>query len=166
MEFRSSLSEATISGMDGKPWRLYPVLMALMLGTVLTAGCWAEKKPATWSSATAPEQFERLFWDSVKAKDWQEVQNRLAPNFVSQSRAGTEDKAAFLARLQRMELQEVSIGDVQVQSNGADMVVTYTLSMSGSSGGQPMAAGPVRMMSVWQQVKRGWIMIAHTETGS
>jgi uncharacterized protein DUF4440 len=135
-------------------------LCALMLATLLTAGCWAEKKPATWTSATAPEQFERLFWDSVKAKDWKEVRNRLAPTFVSQSSRGAEDKEATLARLQTMDLQQVSIGDIQVQTNGADMVVTYRISMSGSLGGQPLVVEQARMMSVWQQVKRGWIMIA------
>ena len=126
-----------------------------------STGCFEEKKVATWSSATGPEAYERLFWESVKQKDWKEVRNRLAPSFVAISTADTLDKEATLTHFQKMQLDQFSIGEVEVHPNGAEMVVTYSISTHGTLDGHPLDLNGARMMSVWQQVKGGWIMIAH-----
>jgi len=45
----------------------------------LICGCtiWPQK-PAAWSNATGAEQFERLWWQDVKDKNWSEVEQRLS----------------------------------------------------------------------------------------
>jgi uncharacterized protein DUF4440 len=134
--------------------------IALLLAALLLAGC-GSPKPNTWSGATGAEQFERLFWQSVQKKEWNDVEHHLAASFVMSTPAGRLDREAALANLQQLDVQEFSLGDVDVRPAGSDMIVTYTVTLRGTAGGRPLPSEPVHMMSVWQQVKHGWIMIAH-----
>jgi hypothetical protein len=43
--------------------------------------------------------------------------------------------------------------------------VSYTIAMRGTIAGQPLPSEPVRMMSVWQKQKAGWMAIAHSVLG-
>jgi hypothetical protein len=66
--------------------------------------------------------------------------------------------------LKSLSLADYTLGDFNTTSNGADLVVTYTARVSGTSKGQPLPAEPIRMMTVWQQVTKNWVAIAHSET--
>jgi hypothetical protein len=46
--------------------------------------------------------------------------------------------------------------------NGSTIVVTYSISLVGTSGSQPLPSAPLRMMTVWQQQKSGWVILAHS----
>lgn len=145
--------------------RLLPLLVLSLLLSALLSACtiWKEQTPPTWKSATGAEDFERLFWQAVKAKDWTQVERRLAATFVAVDREGTHDREATMARLRQLDLEDYSIGEVEVRPNGADMTVTYTMAMRGNYKGKPLPAGPFRMLTVWQQAKDGWIAIAHSD---
>ncbi len=122
---------------------------------------WAEKKTAGWSQATSGEQIERLFWQDVKEKNWQSVNQRLAPLMVSMNGAATFDKAATLDYLKTLDLKDFQIGELKTETAGADLIVTYTIACKGTTAGQPFPESPLRMMTVWQQTKKGWIIVAH-----
>lgn len=140
-------------------------LLPLLLLSLLLSACtiWKEQTPPTWKSATGAEDFERLFWQSVKAKDWMQVERRLAATFVAVDREGTHDREATIALLKQLELEDYSIGEVAVRPNGSDMTVTYSMTMRGTYKGKPLPAEPFRMLTVWQQAKEGWIAIAHSD---
>ena len=106
------------------------------------------------------------FWREVKAKNWTELERHLAGNFVSASTRGTRDRAATVEYLKQLQLDEYSLGDFQVELNGQALVVNYSLTATGTIEGRPLPAGPVRMMSVWQQQKSGWTAIAHSTIGT
>src|SRR5437016_217949 len=114
------------------PW---PLLLFLFL----TSGCtiWPAK-PAAWSNATGAEQFERLWWQDVKDKNWSEVEQRLSGTYTAQIDGKTLDRAQMLARLKQMEISEFSLGDVSIQPSGDAAVITYFLDVRGSSGDQPL----------------------------
>ncbi len=142
----------------------------LLLGgavAVLAActGCtmWKEKPATSWSRATAGEHFERLMWRHVQHKEWTEFERHLAPNFVSLDANGTHDRAAFLESVKAVGLTDYTLGDFNTQTNGPDMTVTYTVQMRGTIRGQPLPPQPMQMMTVWQQVNKGWVAIAHSE---
>lgn len=138
--------------------------IALVLCLVVPAlGCWADKQPPTWKSATGPEAYEKLFWDEVKAKNWAEVERHLGATFVAVDAEGKHDRAQSMELFKQLELQDYSLGEVEATPNGADMMVTYTIVMRGTYKGQPLPATPFRMLSVWQQVKGGWIAVAHAD---
>lgn len=52
-----------------------------------------------------------------------------------------------------------------VELNAHALVVTYTINLRGTMAGQPLPTNPLRLMSVWQQQKSGWVVIAHSVAG-
>jgi len=102
-------------------------------------------------------------WRDVKEQRWARVEAHLAPSFVSMNGSGTRGRAATLDYLKSLSLAEYTLGDFKTTTNGADMVVTYTARVAGTFRGQPLPAEPIRMMTVWQQVTRNWVAIAHSE---
>lgn len=145
---------------------------------VFLAGCAGEPKHPTWKNATGAEQHERLMWQAIKAKQWKEVQFRMAPMFVGVAADGKKyDRAGWMAFWKSAPLQDYSIGEVTVDPAGTDMVVSYVLvfnsktagdsrSSENSNGGDNNigSSPPVRVVSVWQQVKSGWMMTATSLT--
>lgn len=115
-----------------------------------------------FSEATGGEDLERVFWKEVKEEYWTEVDRVLASNYLGTTPAETLDRAAALAQYQQWRLKNYSLGDVRTELNGPTVVVTYTITLVGSAGSQPLPSAPLRMMSVWQEQKTGWVMIAHS----
>ena len=135
---------------------------ALVLCAVLPlASCWEEKQPATWKSASGPEALEKLFWDEIKAKNWAEVERHVAATYVGMGPHGTVDRAAFMEHMKQLEIDDYTLGNVESKPNGSDMMVIYDITVQGKLGGQPLPPVPFHMMSIWQQVKGGWIQVAH-----
>ncbi len=108
---------------------------------------WKEPKNHTWVTATGAEQYEHLLWKAVKDKDWLAVESHIASNFVYQDASGTKDKAQRLADLKQLSNVDTNIADVNVTASGIDAIVTYSV-------------GTSRIMSLWQQQKKGWALIA------
>ena len=141
-------------------------LCALAAALAACSACtmWKEKPANSWSSATGGEHFERLMWRDVKAQHWAEVESHLAPTFVSLYPSTARDRAATMDYLKSLSLADYTLGDFNTTTNGADMVVIYTARVTGTYKGQPLPAEPIRMMTVWQQVTKNWVAIAHSET--
>jgi hypothetical protein len=64
-------------------------------------------------------------------------------------------------------LKEYSLGDLKTELNGSTIVVTYTITLTGTAGNgtagsQPLPPSPQSIMTVWQQQKAGWVAIAHS----
>jgi ketosteroid isomerase-like protein len=141
------------------------VVVLIFAGTFQACTLWAEHPVKNWTDVTGGESLERNFWMEVKAKNWTELEKHVAGNFITASVAGTRDKASALDRLKQLQVDDFSIGDIQVELNGESLVVTYSLTLKGSAGGTPLSGDPRRMMSVWQKQKSGWVIIAHSTLG-
>lgn len=132
----------------------------------LGSGCtlWREKKTVNhWADATGGEGLERSFWKDVEDKNWNDLRMHLAGNYVAISAAESSmDRDATLQHLQQLQLEDYSLGDFQVELNSDTLVVTYTVTMHGRLAGQPLPPQPIRMMTVWQKQKAGWLAIAHS----
>jgi hypothetical protein len=138
-------------------------LYLLAGAAILIAGCGGWKsRPSSWSNATGAEQFERLWWTEVKAKHWKELGFRMAVTYVWISDDGIRDREQTLAYLQQLEVEEFTLGDVDVRPNGNDLIITYSLTMRARLAGQPINIERVPMMTVWQRQKSGWVAIAHS----
>jgi uncharacterized protein DUF4440 len=136
-------------------------LLAASLAAVGMSGCtiYGEKKPATLQSTTSAEQYERIFWSSVKARNWQKVTGLLAANVMYNVGGKVLSKDQVIPYLQGANIADFNISGMVVKPNGPDMTLSYTLQIS-------TAGGPVQTytaISVWQQVGQGWILIVHTE---
>lgn len=116
-----------------------------------------------FSQATGAEDLERMFWKALQAKDWKELDYRLAANFVSASPSGLMDKPQTLEHLKQFSVEEYSLGDFRTEMNGETFTVVYTLTLRGSDkNGHPLPPTALRCMSVWQEQKKGWVEIAHS----
>ena len=136
-------------------------LLAAALVTVGLSGCtiFGEKKPPTLQSTTSAEQYERLFWSAVKAKNWQQLPGMLAANVMYNAGGKLLSKDQVVPYLQGLNISDFTISNLVVKPNGADMTLSYTLQLSSASG--PLQT--LTAISVWQQVAQGLILIAHTE---
>lgn len=135
------------------------IVMLSLLGCTLY-----KERPATnFAGVTGGEGLETIFWKNVKAKDWVTIDRVLASNFVGVNPDGRFSSAAWLEHIKQVELKDYSISNLQIQMNGNTFVSTYDITMAGTIGGQPIQATPIHHMSVWQQQKSGWVLIAHSE---
>jgi len=146
--------------------RLASACTLSLFAALALASCtmWKEKPVTAWSSATGAEQFERLLWKDVQAKNWNSVEQHLASTFVSVTASGTRDRAATLEHWKQLSLDEYAMGEVQVTPSGDIAIVTYTVTLKGSYAGQPLPPGPYRIMTIWQKQQKGWAATAHTAT--
>ncbi len=138
-------------------------LLCAVVVLLLTSACTIapEKPKPGWNMATSGEQYERLFWESVKAKNWRDVEQHLSGTVVAQSPNGVANKAQLMEHIRKFDLGDYSLGEFQTETAGADIIVTYVFTGKGTIAGQPLPDKPIRMMTVWQQAKKGMIMTAH-----
>jgi hypothetical protein len=135
----------------------FVVMAFLMLGCM---GGGPPKHP-TWKNATGAEQYERLMWQSIRDKDWKEVEYRLAPTFVGVTASGQAlDRTAWLGYWKSLPIKDFSLAELSVQPQGGDMTVTYIFHSTANLG----AGAGLRVVSVWQQVKHGWILTTTSMT--
>jgi hypothetical protein len=169
------------------PYKKAPTAVVL-LSLALLAGCAGSPKHPTWKNATGSEQYERLMWQAMKSQQWKDVASHLAPMFVGVGADGRKyDREGWMAYWKSARLGDYSLGEVMVDPAGTNMVVSYVLVISqqpaahttnkadptggnngiGTSGvaDNTVASNqPLRVLSVWQQVKSGWIMTASSFT--
>jgi hypothetical protein len=141
---------------------------ALMFTLTLTPACtfYGDHPARALSEATGGEGLERVFWKEVQAANWVEVERALASNYAGVTPGGTLDRAAALEQYRGWQLKDYALGDLKTELNGSTIVVTYTITLNGTSnasaGSQPLPSAPQHMMTVWQQQKKGWVVIAHS----
>lgn len=139
-------------------------LVAVAVLSLFLMSCTLYSKPKKgFAGATGGEQLEKQFWNDVQAKDWKDLGPRLAPEFVSTGTDGRRDRAASLERWKQWNLQSVSVTDIQVESAGADFVVTADVTVNGTLGGQTAPSQSTHSMTVWQQVSKGFVAVAHSD---
>lgn len=136
-------------------------LLAGSLAASGLSGCtvFGVKNPPTVKTTTSAEQYERLYWDAVKAKKWPRVPGFLAANVAYSAGGKVMTKDEVEPYLQALGLADYTLTGVTIKPNGPDMTVTYTLQLSTGNG--PMQT--LNAISVWQQVSGGYVLTVHTE---
>jgi hypothetical protein len=143
-----------------------PVSLILMLTFALmsTPSCtfYGDHPARAFSDATGGEGLERVFWKEVQSANWVEVERALASNYSGVTPGGTFDHSAAIEQYRQWQLKDYALGDLKTELNGNTIVVTYTITLNGTGGSQPLPSAPQHMMTVWQQQKQGWVAIAHS----
>jgi hypothetical protein len=149
-----------------------PVFLAsslLILLLIFAPACtlYSDRPARSLSEATGGEGLERVFWKNVQAANWAEVERALASNYAGETPGGTLDRSAALEQYRSWQLKDFALGDLKTELNGNTIVVTYTITLNGISsngtgGSKALPATPQHMMTVWQQQKAGWVVIAHS----
>ncbi len=143
-----------------------PLISMLTVALILTSACtfYGDHPAKAFAEATGGEGLERVFWKNVQASNWVEIERAIASNYAGVTPTGTVDRAATLDQYRNWQLKDYSLGDLKTELNGSTIVVTYTVTLNGTAGSQPLPSGPQHMMTVWQQQKAGWVAIAHSVT--
>ena len=139
-------------------------LLSLLISLMLLSACtfYGDRPARAFSEATGGEGLERVFWKQLKAANWTEVERALASNYMGITPSGSLDRDATIAQYRQWQLKDYSLGDLRTELNGSTIVVTYTITLNGIAGSQPLPSAPQHMMTVWQQQKAGWVAIAHS----
>jgi len=148
------------------PWAV--VISGIGLACLFVAiGCMGggEPKHPTWKNATGAEQYERLMWQAVRDKDWKNIEYHLAPTFVGVNARGQAlDRTAWLGYWKDTQIRDFSIAELTVQPAGTGMVVTYILHAGASQDAASAPGAGLRVVSVWQQIKHGWVLTTTSMT--
>jgi hypothetical protein len=142
-------------------------MIRLLIAAVLilsVSGCTIGKEPKhqAFKNATGAEQHERLMWQAIRGKNWVDVEQHLAATFAGVDAEGKQyDRAGWVQRWKATPLRDFSMGEVTVQPNGADMVLTYELHLDEGANGANKA---LRVVAVWQQLTKGWVLISQSST--
>jgi len=137
--------------------------ISLLLSLLLPLAACTEGKPPqsqNWSQATGAEAYERLWWKAIQDGDFKTAKWRLASIYTLTTPSGIQDREQAEHYFEKMNLTSINLGELEVKPHGADMVVTYVATVQTRS-----SPGPQRfyMMTVWQEAKKGWMAIAHSE---
>src|SRR5437868_2648279 len=119
--------------------------------------------PATVADATITDQ-EKKVWDAIKSKDYDALGNLLTDDFIYVSADGLQNKAEAIKGVKDFNPTDYTFSDWKVTPIDKDAaIVTYKLTVKGTSGGQPIPDTPIRGGSVW--VNRGgkWVAIFHQD---
>jgi hypothetical protein len=144
------------------------LIVVLIILTLAPACTFYGDHPArAMSEATGGEGMERVFWKDVQTGNWVEIERALASNYAGIMPTGTLDRSAALEQYRSWQLKDYGLGDLKTELNGTTIVVTYTITLNGvtsngTAGSQPLPSTPQHMMTVWQQQKAGWVVIAHS----
>lgn len=123
-----------------------------------SVACTMWSKPAKgWSGATGGENIEKLFWDDVVNKNFAKVEAHVASSFSGIGPAGPMDRAAFLQQLHSQPITAVTLSDCTNRLNGADVIIACISQRTGAT------PEKVSTLSVWQEYKKGWLLVAHSE---
>lgn len=157
---RSRYNLAMHSSIANRPVFLgWMLSLSIALGSLPACTFYGEHPASSYDEATGGESLERVFWKHVAAGNWTEVERALASNYSAIWPSGVLNRAAALDQYRKWSVKDYSLGDLKTELNGATIVVTYTIMLKGTTGSQQLP-GSSRMMTVWQQQKKGWIIIA------
>jgi hypothetical protein len=137
------------------------IAAAAFLAVLLTS-CTAYKAPkhATWKNTTSVEEMERLYWQAIKDKDWINVEAHTASSYTNVAPGAVSNKQQIIEFYKGMNLLEYSLGDFEVVDHAGTTTVTYRSTATFEIQGKHFGPVTYQNMSVWQQQKKGWAMIA------
>src|SRR3954468_6967485 len=119
---------------SAKTCSLFSLCVFVPFVVCLALGCSGAPKHPSWKTATGAEQHERLLWESIQKKDWNEVERHLSPTFVGVSARGELfDRAGWLPYWKSGPPEEFALGEQSVQPEGPDMKVSYILQVGGAA---------------------------------
>jgi len=146
------------------PPRLTYMTGALLLLSMLGCTVWKPPTKTGWTSATSPEQFERLMWEAVQAGNMKEVTQHLGSSFIVIAPDGRRDRDGQVEFLRSLHLTGFQISDLESNPAGDHAIVTYTLTLQGAVAGRPLPGRPLRVLTMWEVATHGWVEVAQSIT--
>ncbi len=134
---------------------------------VLVAGWWASSSPSSASVGPTAQGkvLVQRFFTLLHNRDTKGLNALLAPSFqVVRANGGVQDKASYLADPPRIAV--FAISKLKGSQAGGVLVVSYQVAVAETVAGikQPTTWAP--RLSVFQQQKGAWHLVAHANFGA
>jgi hypothetical protein len=107
------------------------------------------------------EKMERQMWADFKAKNWKEVESKIADGFQSVHPDGARNRAGEISLIEKLNLGEISFSNFKSTVNGDNIVVTYLIAVQETIDGKQLSRKPAPRLSVWKKGTSGWQWICH-----
>ena len=104
---------------------------------------------------------ERQRWADFKAKNWKEVESKIADGFQSVHPDGARNRAGEISLIEKLNLGEISFSNFKSTTNGDNIVVTYMVAVQETIDGKQLSRKPAPRLSVWKKGTSGWQWICH-----
>lgn len=84
-------------------------LIAVILAALLLGSCtmWREHPAHAWSETTGGEGLEQLLWQDVKTKNWKELEQHMAGNYVAVTPQLRLNREGMLQHLNQVNLRSI-----------------------------------------------------------
>jgi len=107
------------------------------------------------------EKMERQMWADFKAKNWKEVESKIADGFQSVHPDGARNRAGEISLIEKLNLGEISFSNFKSTVNGDNIVITYLIAVQETIDGKQLSRKPAQRLSVWKKGTHGWQWICH-----
>ena len=107
------------------------------------------------------EKMERQMWADFKAKNWKEVESKIADGFQSVHPDGARSRAGEISLIEKLNLGEIAFSNFKSTTSGDNIVVTYMISVQEMIDGKQLSRKPAPRLSVWKKGTHGWQWICH-----
>ena len=107
------------------------------------------------------EKMERQMWVDFKAKNWKEVESKIADGFQSVHPDGARNRAGEISLIEKLNLGEISFSNFKSTVNGDNIVITYLIAVQETIDGKQLSRKPAQRLSVWKKGTHGWQWICH-----
>jgi len=107
------------------------------------------------------EKMERQMWADFKAKNWKEVESKIAEGFQSIHPDGARNRAGEISLIEKLNLGEIAFSNFKSTTNGDNIVVTYMISVQEMIDGKQLSRKSAPRLSVWKKGTHGWQWICH-----
>jgi len=107
------------------------------------------------------EKMERQMWADFKAKNWKEVESKIADGFQSVHPDGARNRAGEISLIEKLNLGDVALSNFKSTTTGDNIVVTYMIAVQETIDGKQLSRKPAPRLSVWKKGTSGWQWICH-----
>lgn len=115
------------------------------------------------NSTKLGERLEDNLFKTVKEKNWQALEDMIAPDVQSINSDATRNREKLIAYIKSLTFKDYKLSDFTVTQNntGNILVVTYDATYAEQVGGKPEAGKKIKNLSVWKKSNGKWQWIAH-----
>jgi hypothetical protein len=138
-------------------------ICAVSVGLLLlsSAVCLRAQETPSPAGAAEGEKMERQMWADFKAKDWKEVESKIAEGFQSIHPDGARDRAGEIKLIENLNLGEFTLSNFKSTVNGDNIVVTYMIAVQETIDQKRLLTKTTPRLSVWKKGTHGWQWICH-----
>src|SRR5207245_10515549 len=94
------------------------------------------------------EKMEKQMWEDIKAKNWEAVESKIAEGFQSVHPDGARDRANEISLIKNLNVGQVAFNDFRSTMSGANIVVTYMISVQEMIYQEQFWTKPIHRLSV------------------